>query len=139
MKDRNQFFIPVNGQLVVVTVEVYNEYYKMSRRERYLEERDLAKGKVLYSDMDADEMLGEEAIPDLETTSVEQTVLDAIMVEKLRKCLVLLSEDERALVDVLFFEGYSEREVASLIGISQKGVNKRKSKLLAKLKKLLEK
>jgi RNA polymerase sigma factor (sigma-70 family) len=139
MNDKKEFFIPVNGRLVKVTEQVYKEYYKMGRRERYLEERDLAKGKILFGDLDPDEMKCEEIIADREAKSVEQTVLDGIMLEKLRLCLKSLSDDERRLVYVLFFEGMSEREAAALFGISQKGVNKRKVKLLGKLKNMLEK
>ena len=135
------FFIRVGGQLVPVTEEVYREYHRMNRRERYLEERDAVHGKVLYSGMDTDEMLGEETIPDLNAKSAEQIVVDEIMGELLRQCLGLLSEDERKLIDALFFSnsgiGMSEREYAAVSGIPQQTINSRKARILAKLKKLL--
>jgi len=138
MKERQQFSIPANGQLVVVTVEVYNEFYKMDRRERYLEERDRAKGKILFSDLDPDEMRCEEALADADAKSVEQTVLDAIMVDKLQKCLVLLPDDERELINALFFDGYSEREWEAITGVPRRTIAYRKNKILSKLKKVLE-
>ena len=117
MPENNQFFIRADGQLVPVTEEVYREYHKMKRRELYLIERDTAHGTVLYSEMDTDEMTGEDTIPDMNAKSVEQTVVDGIMSEKLRQCLDLLSDDERKLIDALFFSndgtGMSEREYAA--------------------------
>ena len=40
MADKENYYIPVEGKLVEVEEPVYSEYYRMSRRERYLEERD---------------------------------------------------------------------------------------------------
>jgi len=60
-------------------------------------------------------------------------------VEELYRCLDLLDADERALIDARFFDGITEREYGKRIGLSQKGVNKRKDKILAKLRALLEK
>jgi len=36
MADHKKFFIRVFGQAVPVTQDVYNAYYRMHRRERYL-------------------------------------------------------------------------------------------------------
>ena len=143
MPENKQFFIRVDGQLVPVTEEVYREYHKMKHRELYLIERDAAHGTVLYSEMDTDEMTGEDTIPDINAKSVEQTVVDGIMSEKLRGSLNLLSDNERKLIDDLFFSndgaGMSEREYSIVSGIPQKTINDRKNRILAKLKKLLEK
>jgi len=141
MKDK-QFIIRTADQLVPVTEEVYREYHKMNRREKYLEERDTLNGKVLYSDMDTVETTGEESIPDLNAKSVEQTVVDTVMKEKLRHYYNLLSHDERKLIDALFFSnggvGMSEREYAALSGIPRKTISDRKNRILAKLKNLME-
>ena len=44
MADKKNYYIPVEGKLVEVEEPVYTEYYRMSRRERYLEERDKENG-----------------------------------------------------------------------------------------------
>ena len=49
----------VRGKPVEVSYEVYYEYHRMDRRDRYLEERDMAHGKTLYSNLDTSEVLGE--------------------------------------------------------------------------------
>ena len=47
----------------------------MARREWYLEEKDAEKGKIIYSNLDAMDMLGEEMISDLSVARIEETVL----------------------------------------------------------------
>ena len=141
MNEHKQFFIRVGGQLVAVAEEVYREYYRMSRRERYLEERDAAHGKALYSDMDTEEMTGEGMIPGPDAKSVEQTAIDGIMTNNLRQCLALLSEDERKLIEMLYFAnngvGMTQREAAVALGISQPAVKKRRDKIIGKLRSLI--
>lgn len=37
--ERKAFYIPIDGKLYETTEEVYKTYYRMDRRERYLDER----------------------------------------------------------------------------------------------------
>ena len=138
MNENNKFFIYVNGHPVAVTEEIYREYYRMGRRERYLEERDAANGTVMYSGLDTDETLGEEMIPDTGAKSVEQTVIDGMMTDMLHEALDILTEDERNLINALFYEGHSEREYAAMLRISKTALHARKVKVLALLRKYLE-
>ncbi len=74
-----------------------------------------------------------------ESESVEETVLRRLRYEQLHKAISLLSDDERELVDRLFFQGQTEREAAAEMGIYRNAVHKRKNRILEKLKKFLEK
>ncbi len=47
-------------------------------------------------------------------------------------------DGEQALVKAIFFEELSEREVGLRLGITQSVVNKRKAKILAKLRTIIE-
>lgn len=69
---------------------------------------------------------------------MEDKILDNIMIEKLLKSLAVLNYDERNLIDAIYYQGKSEREVSAETGIPQKTINYRKRKILDKLKKLLE-
>ncbi len=62
-----------------------------------------------------------------------------ISIEWLYKALDTLTERERKLIEALFFEEMTEREVAHSLGISQPDVHKQKNKILKKLKHFLEK
>lgn len=69
---------------------------------------------------------------------VEKETDRKMFIEKLYDCLELLSESERALIVMLYFENKTERECAEFYGISQKNINKKKAKILCKLHKLLK-
>ncbi len=74
-----------------------------------------------------------------ESESVEETVLRRLRYAQLHKAISLLSDDERELVDRLFFQGQTEREAAAEMGIYHNAVHKRKNRILEKLKNFLEK
>jgi DNA-directed RNA polymerase specialized sigma24 family protein len=140
-KKRNEYRLKINGRLVDVSEEIYNAHYQMNRHEQYLEETDRLHGKVLYSDMDNNELNGEEMLPDYEAVDLEEQVVTQMMIERLHGCLPLLSEDERELIDALFFSnegaGMSEREYAKISGVPLMTTNDRKAKILNKLKKMM--
>lgn len=71
--------------------------------------------------------------------NVEEEVVHKIMLDKLKSALNKLSAEELLLIDMLYTQLKSEREIALELGVSQNAVNKRKKKLLGQLKKLLEK
>ena len=134
MAENQKYILMIDGAPVEVNREIYIEYHRMDRRDRYLEERDLAHGKTLYSNLDTVELLGEEMIPDSNAVNPEDAAIACILHEKLHQCLDLLSEGDRQLIDALYFQDKSERDYAKKVGISQKGVNKRRHAALAKLK-----
>ncbi len=74
-----------------------------------------------------------------EAESVEETVLRKLQYEQLHKALSLLPDDERELIDRLFFQGQTERQAAECMGIYRNAVHKRKNRILKKLKKFFEK
>ena len=76
--------------------------------------------------------------------SIDEPTPEAVMLHEeelwlLRTALLQLTAEEKALVDALFYQELTEREYAQQLGISQKGVNKRRHKVLAKLKKIIKK
>lgn len=71
-----------------------------------------------------------------ETKSVEKQILKKIEYEQLHKFISELSKEEQWLIHELYFEERTEREVAAELGLSQKAVNKRRQKILEKLRKL---
>ena len=76
------------------------------------------------------EFIDTENIPD-------NTVLKKLEIEALRKALSALSDTDKALVQALFYEGLTEQEYASQVGISQQMINRKKQRILKLLKKLL--
>jgi len=64
-------------------------------------------------------------------------VLDRMLLEELYAALEELDPDSRRIMK-LFSIGKSEREIADIIGKSQKAINKRKAKLFTQLRERLK-
>ena len=133
----DKLFIPVQGCLLEVVREQYTDFYRDKERWRYLKKLDTnhkllslegftdSEGNVIYFVVD-------------ETVDVAETVVHAVMMDRLKAALPLLSDSEQTLIQAIFFEELSEREVGLWLGVTQSVVNKRKAKILAKLRKIIE-
>lgn len=138
MADKENYYIPVEGKLVEVEEPVYTEYYRMSRRERYLEERDQENGVMSYDAMDNNGLVGQEMFQDRERGTLEDMALAKELLERLHRCIQMLPKAERDLIQAIYFEGMSDREYASKVGKTQPAVSSRHKKTLSKLKMLLD-
>lgn len=130
---RKTFYIPVDGKYYETTEEIYKVYYRMDRRERYLEERDLKKGLLNFSALDNDKYKAEDMIPD-QSIDIEDEITNKIMIEAVLDAITTLEEEEKWLIQELFFYGKSEVVVAKENGIARTTLQSRKYKLLEKSK-----
>ena len=71
------------------------------------------------------------------TASTEDIVMDAMLLEALWHYIAELSEENQTII-TMFSDGASEREIAVAVGMSQKGVNKRKKAIFEILKNNLQ-
>ena len=133
-----KYIIRIEGERIEVSKDVYEAYYHFSNHEEYLEQKDRRKGKVLFSDLDTTEMLGEALIPDPKE-SVEDMVIARLLAKKVRHCVELLPSSDRALIYAVFYNGSTEREYAEKIGVSQNAIHKRKQRILKKLRRYFKK
>ena len=133
----DKLFIPVQGCLLEVVREQYADFYKEKERWRYLQKLD-TNHKLLslegFTDSEGNVL---DFVVD-EAVDVAETVVNAVMVDRLKAALPLLSGSEQALIKAIFFEELSERKVGLRLGVTQSVVNKRKAKILAKLRKIIE-
>ena len=137
MADKEKYYIPIEGKLIEVKENVYVAYYKMGRRERYLEERDAEQGVFSYDALDKGNLVGEEIFPDTSVDSMENMMLAKELVSQIHRCIALLPRGERELIQAIYFEGMSDREYAQKIKKSQPVVSRRHKKILSKLKMFL--
>ncbi len=133
----DKLFIPVQGCLLEVVREQYADFYKDKERWRYLKKLD-TNHKLLSLEGFTDSAGNVIDFVVDEAVDVAETVVHAVMVDRLKAALPLLSGSEQALINAIFFEELSEREVGLRLGITQSVVNKRKAKILAKLRKIME-
>ena len=133
----DKLFIPVQGCLLEVVREQYADFYKDKERWRYLKKLDTNHSLLSlegFTDSEGNEL---DFVID-EAVDVAETVVRAVMVDRLKAALPLLSDSEQTLIQAIFFEELSEREVGLRLGVTQSVVNKRKAKILAKLRKIIE-
>lgn len=135
---QNKWFIPIHGMLMEVNEAVYREFYREEERQKYQRKQAEDMGEISYDMLTTDEMNGADILRDGALT-VEEIVEIKLMVEKLRKSLALLAEDEWRLIDAIYFKGMSERQWSAISGVPQTTIGYQKRKILALLKKSLEK
>lgn len=108
---KDKLFIPVQGCLIETEQTHYIEFYRDKERWRYLRKLDKDNNLLSLETIENDDDSGSnfDFIAD-ETVNIEETVVHRMMLDKLRSALSLLSEDERSLINAIFFRGLSERE-----------------------------
>ncbi len=120
----DKLFIPIQGCLLEVVREQYTDFYRDKERWRYLQKLD-TKNRLLsldgFTDSEGNPL---DFITD-EAVDIAETVVNAVMVDRLNAALPLLSDSEQELIQAIFFDGLSEREVGARLGITQSVVNKR--------------
>ncbi|MEY8376464.1 sigma-70 family RNA polymerase sigma factor [Lachnospiraceae bacterium 56-18] len=133
----DKLFIPVQGCLLEVVKEQYTDFYRDKERWRYLQKLDTKNSLVSLDGFMDGEGVPLDFLVD-EAVDVAETVVNAVMVDRLKAALPLLSDSEQTLIHAIFFDGLSEREVGERLGITQSVVNKRKARILIKLRTIIE-
>jgi len=86
--------------------------------------------------MDDDDMLLS-YLTERHVESAEDTAIRSILMEQILEAFQTLKEDDQRLLRALIVDDVTEREYAVQIGLSQKGVNKRRHRALEKVRKIL--
>jgi DNA-directed RNA polymerase specialized sigma24 family protein len=136
-KALKRYFIPVDGKYYETTKEVYEVYYQMDRRERYLEERDLKKGIINFGDIDNEDYSAEEILSDKDT-DIEEEVINKILIKTVLEAIMTLDEEEKWLIQELFFYGKSEVVLSQETGVARTTLQSKKYKAFEKIKKIMK-
>ena len=136
-KKRDNYVIKMGKELVPVTREVYEEYHRMERRERYLVERDQDNSLIFFSTLRAEDSSTDVPIRD-SGVDVEEEVIKQMSLDKLPKALALLSDDEIEMIRDLYWNDISIRELARKTDTAKSTLLNKRDRVLAKLRKILE-
>ena len=139
MAEQRKYYIRVPEALVEVSKDLYSEYHRIERHLSTLEEKDARHGLVSLSGLDTRRASIEETIADQNTEPIEDQVIAKLMAAKLKRCINMLPLAERELIRAIYYDGMSERQVASKTGIHYMTLPSRKKRILGKLKKMMEK
>ena len=144
-KEEEKFYLHINGESVRVSREVYRVYKNAEEKERYFMKR-LKKGRFTAGR----EGQGEDYIPSREKSfeklieegwefagtgeGVEDVAVRACLAEELGKAVQSLPEEDRILVEELFYLEKTEREVCGALHMAKTTLNRRKQDVLKKLR-----
>ena len=129
-KDR---FIRINGEEIPVSEDVYIAFKRPAWTERKRREVRSDKERSLEVFMeDGFDIPSEQAL-------VDEIVADKLLLDELYEALAELTDDERSLVNAIYFKSQSERALSEETGVPRKTLAYRRDKVLGKLRKLLEK
>lgn len=131
---KKEYYIYVQGEPVLVSHEIYCAYYEEYDHERYLDKRG-KKREISY------DLLQEQGslinFVDLSVESLECQMVEKERLGQLYEALEQLDDEERWLIEKLYFAEYAEKDVAAILGVSRQAINKRKQKVLKKLGEFL--
>ena len=133
----NRFFIPVQGYLLEVDQRHYEDFYRAKEREKYLRKLNAKYGLLSIDAFDSEDDNGTDYIQ-AETEDVAETVAHLLLLDKLRLIIDMLPEDEKELIKAHFYDGKPQTSLAEEYGVNQSNISRRISKILDKIKKLLE-
>lgn len=124
-----QHYIKIGKERVPVTQEVYYAYKRPEWREW--------KRLQVRSDKERsfDAMLENGRQFPENRALVDDIVVDKLLLDLLFAALNTLSPDERSLINALYYQEKTLREMASEMGMSYVAVHKREKRILEKLRK----
>ena len=131
------YFINLGYAVMETTEESYYDFYKDVNRNETLKRLDAKNGLVSYSALDTNEFNGADIIED-PSAPLEDRILHSQMIEKLLEAIALLSDEDKELVEMLYFDGMSEREITRLTGVARTTINYRRKRILKKLSSFLK-
>ena len=135
-KEREKYFIRLGGStLVEVGREIYLEWYRSERRERYQRGCDRKHGVCSINKLHEKGYYPEKSNY-LKDTTLE-TVLKDECRDRLENALKKLSEQEKRLVRLLYFEDMTVKKTAEIFGCSRKTIHNRREKVLEKIRKMM--
>lgn len=132
-----KYYWIIDGKYYEVSKETYQKFKREYDHARMLQRYENEVYVFSLDTMATEETTGYDVIADL-GVNVEETAVHNLMIEKLRDTMKKLDDEELDLIKQIYVDEKTQREIAAELGISQNAVNKRKIKLLNKLRKFLE-
>lgn len=143
---KKDFYLYIEGKRVKVSEEVYREYYKGERKERYFM-RDLKTERVMIDPQsgevtiipgreDSYERLMESRSQFASYANMEEQTVQSLLLEQ---ALGNLTDKERNLIEEIYFLEKTERQVSEALHIAKTTLRRKHREALNKLREFLEK
>ena len=131
-----EYYLYVNGQRVKVSEQIYKVYWREKEHEKYLEQVDKKNHLLFFSSLDHDGNFVDNLAD--ESVDVEKIIETQILIETVRKAMSRLNDEERDIIERLYFNDETLSSVARSKKVSYQAIQWRKNNILKKLKLLLE-
>ena len=128
MADKNYIILEC-GMKVPVSDEIFKYYDRANEREKKRGQRRLPRETSLENMCE----LGNELLVAKLQKSIEDIVLDNLMREKLQEALLTLSKDEQILLNEIYYNRRTEREIAIKLNKSKTAIHSKKEYAMKKL------
>jgi len=137
--NEKEYYLFVGKEKIYVSEEVYKAYWQETNRERYLKRIDKENKLGYFSEFipkNCDRNIKSEY--EDKCVDVEKLVAVKIQIEALEEALGELNIEEREIIQALFFDETSQRDLAKKMNVSLATIFRRKEKTLKKLKEILK-
>lgn len=131
-----EYYLYVNGQKVKVSEQIYKVYWREKEHEKYLEQVDKKNHLLFFSSLDHDGNFVDNLAD--ESVDVEKIIETQILIETVRKAMSRLNDEERDIIERLYFNDETLSSVARSKKVSYQAIQWRKNNILKKLRVLLE-
>lgn len=137
MSENKKYTIIVKRQRVEVSEAVYRAYHQERENERY-------RNKCIKNNECSLERFQEDGVnAEYSIVRVQPDIVDRLIQQEQFKSLYLalrlLSAEERSLIEELYFNEKSERNLAVELGVPRMTLSDKKRRILKKLKKVMDK
>ncbi len=137
MQENTTYYLYVKGQKVEVSEEIYRAYVQPERKQRMREYR--AKDNVSVTSVEVMSEKGFE-IEDTSQNFEADLIADEEHAEELSKlyaAIARLSERDRRVIQLYYFEGKTQQEIADILGIAKSTMSELLPRILLRLKNFL--
>ncbi|NSO50612.1 sigma-70 family RNA polymerase sigma factor [Enterococcus faecalis] len=131
-----EYYLYVRGQKVKVSEDIYKVYWREKEHEKYLEQVDKKNHLLFFSSLDHDGNFVDNLAD--ESVDVEKIIETQILIETVRKAMSRLNDEERDIIERLYFNDETLSSVARSKKVSYQAIQWRKNNILKKLKVLLK-
>lgn len=131
-----KYYIRVGGTVFSVSKKDYIEHYKVIERWKYIRKQE--KNRTISLERAMESGLPIEVLSQAKTNSLEDIVMSSIESKELMNAVNQLEQRERMIITLIYFYGYSQREVAEKMEISKTAVVHKRNRALWHLKNYLK-
>lgn len=132
------YLINLGHSVMEVDEAAYHDFYKEENREDYRQKLAIRNNVISMESLISGEFNECNLIAD-EGEPLDEKIMREMMIEKLPEAIATLSDNEKELIQQIYFNHISDNELSRYYGVNQSTITRRKTRILKKLKNFFEK